>query len=924
MKSLFIPLFLLTLTFWTLSETQDVPEIDRRADAFVDNYYRTVFAQELASSHQFLSQEERTALVTARLEQFKKTKAYRNNASQVSEQVKQWYKDDHNQTYFYTPDSFYWYRLARNLRDHGHLGTELYDHPFKNVPYRGEVFDALRNAPDGDFPQPSLLPYVLFYFYKLSRFLIPAVSLETTTFYFPVFIGMLSVILLFFLGKRIGGVVLGFFAAFLLALHPLFIQFTSAGSPDTNTLAFFFSTLVMTSAFFVLTVKKWSRTFLALVIFFFSFYLLRITWSGWYFFFVIFFFTSGWFLTRTLLCNYVHNNHKLSGIALLFLLFFILYIFALFTTTSAFTNILFRFGLSQSATIYPAPFSSIQELQPLSLSGLPNLFGGWLLFAFAAQVLFVLVKKPSRTDTLLVFWAVLTFIPGMLAIRFLYFFLPPFVLLTASFLTRMLRAIPLSKHLSASIFIIILLFLFPNATPTLPFTYDSFHVAGRWLATNTLPNSLVVTWWSHGYAWQAASQRPTLFDGGLFTTPYTYWTSVLLTTNDTLLAQGLLQTIACEQHQYLFDIDTRSPEHTKRFVRANLSEIYTDRSLQHEVFDIVNATHCQHPRDTYVAIAADMLYKYRSYDSFSAWSFNGTPAQSFIRPISAQSTCVRANAAIACDNGFTVVNLDARKAGLHPHSLVRIENGTRTQTLYNDAAGNFTIVLFNTDGQQWRALLMEPRIANSLLVRMYTGEHLFHFKKVFESKEEPERVVIYQVIFRNETLPTPTTAMPLAPLSASYYYTDLLINHSRYMPKLLFLALRHCAPVNLTAVYHLGRYKDSFISLSRHANCTVPEYEQAINSTIEDLLLPTTLLSTFPEFYYLHVRNMTPPVILLALQHFAHYNISESLLYYNNVIERLFYNATASSTITYGEFLDELHRIITADASPSSPKVSQQ
>ncbi|MFQ5710569.1 MAG: STT3 domain-containing protein [Candidatus Geothermarchaeales archaeon] len=75
--------------------------------------------------------------------------------------------------------------------------------------------------------------------YLFVRFLGFNVSLETVLIYFPVFTAVISVILIYLIGRRIGGEFLGLLSAFTLSVSPAFIVRSSLGWYDTESVGIF-------------------------------------------------------------------------------------------------------------------------------------------------------------------------------------------------------------------------------------------------------------------------------------------------------------------------------------------------------------------------------------------------------------------------------------------------------------------------------------------------------------------------------------------------------------------------------------------------------------------------------------------------------------------------------------------------------------
>lgn len=124
-------------------------------------------------------------------------------------------------------DPYYQFSLTRYMVDHG-LASPYW--PTQWV-------DTQRWAPDGINMAMSLpgLPITAAFFYNIISALGITVDLMSFAALFPAIFGTLAVLIIYFLGKDIGGKPVGLFASLFLALSPSFIQRTSLGFFDDET-----------------------------------------------------------------------------------------------------------------------------------------------------------------------------------------------------------------------------------------------------------------------------------------------------------------------------------------------------------------------------------------------------------------------------------------------------------------------------------------------------------------------------------------------------------------------------------------------------------------------------------------------------------------------------------------------------------------
>ncbi|MEE9377008.1 MAG: STT3 domain-containing protein [Candidatus Lokiarchaeia archaeon] len=120
--------------------------------------------------------------------------------------------------------------------------------------------------------------------YKIFHFFGLPISLYDICFYFPAFMGGITVIVMYLLGKEVLNRATGLFAAFFLAFSPGFLQRTTAGFFDNETIGVFAT--LMTFLFFLKAISggKFSHSIIGGI---FLGYL-SLSWGGYQFVFLIF------------------------------------------------------------------------------------------------------------------------------------------------------------------------------------------------------------------------------------------------------------------------------------------------------------------------------------------------------------------------------------------------------------------------------------------------------------------------------------------------------------------------------------------------------------------------------------------------------------------------------------------------------------
>ena len=103
-----------------------------------------------------------------------------------------------------------------------------------------------RNISNSAYPG---IPFTAALLYHIQNILGLGMSIHTVCLYFPVFMAIVTIIAIYFLGKELSGRPTGIFAALFMAITPAFIQRTSLGFFDTENIGIY--AIVATSLFFL-------------------------------------------------------------------------------------------------------------------------------------------------------------------------------------------------------------------------------------------------------------------------------------------------------------------------------------------------------------------------------------------------------------------------------------------------------------------------------------------------------------------------------------------------------------------------------------------------------------------------------------------------------------------------------------------------
>ncbi len=108
-----------------------------------------------------------------------------------------------------------------------------------------------RNVANSAYPG---VPFTAAFLYLVQKTLGFGISLYNVCLYFPVFMAVVTIITIYYLGRELRGRPTGIFAALFLAITPAFIARTSIGFFDTENIGIF--AIVATSLFFLRSIDK--------------------------------------------------------------------------------------------------------------------------------------------------------------------------------------------------------------------------------------------------------------------------------------------------------------------------------------------------------------------------------------------------------------------------------------------------------------------------------------------------------------------------------------------------------------------------------------------------------------------------------------------------------------------------------------------
>lgn len=395
---LIIPLF---LSVYLRAFPIDLPVTDNWAENNVVNYYQNQVAQQVNAQYPNLPDARRQELVSQQFSQFMKS-----NSAMVEKQIaenSQYLKEqfrNKNGTYLLAIDPYHYYRHLKNQIDTGKPYDELRD----NVPY-SNFMTFPTGKPMYDFHLHVFLGSLL---YKLFS-LFGSFGIMQIFFLIPLIITSLGVIPAFFIGKKIGGKIAGFFGAAMFAMHSAVLTRTVAGFSDTDGYNVTFPLFIVWFFLEALYAKTMKSRLIYASLSALSMALFSLAWAGWWYSFAIIIATVIGYLLFVLLKETIgHKKIKLGKnpkeIAISGGVFFILsgILVSLFNgSIRVFLNFIngpLNFLLIKDVggtKIWPNVFTTVAELNEASIGTIMNSMYGKLFF-FLALVGIVLSLVPNK------------------------------------------------------------------------------------------------------------------------------------------------------------------------------------------------------------------------------------------------------------------------------------------------------------------------------------------------------------------------------------------------------------------------------------------------------------------------------------------------------------------------------------------------
>jgi len=660
-KIIFLILIPFILTIFVRMQNESLPMTDDWAKQTAYNYYKNQIRNQIAQQYPYLPEKNKDALVEEQFSQLLKDKGKEINAQikELSKSYKSHFQDENGYTYMPDIDPYYFLRYARNYLEKGYIGDEIRN---------GIEWDNHMVAPLGNPAEKSIHPYILAWLYKIMKPFNKDITPMQAASYFPIIFSALSVIPAFFIGRRLGGNIAGFFSSLMVGIAPAFVNRTLWGHADTDAYNIFFPLLIIWLFFEAfeqkdLKIRMIFSGIAGLLTGIYSF-----AWNGWWYVFDFILASIGVYFIYLLIINLkkekvssLIKNKSILNIVTSFLLYFI--------TSAIFVSIFglgrfvdFFFGPIQFATIkaaahltlWPNVYTTVAELNPASFSQIIGILGGNLLFFISILgILFTTTKKDDygkpdiKYASLMFIWYIGIFYASLKGVRFTMMLVPPFALGFGNALgfiyekgsKYLEKGLNVNKIITGSILIIIYLVLvispfmaaMATAKSDIPIINDAWYNALNKIKTESEKNAIINSWWDFGHHFKYYADRAVTFDGGSQNTPMAHWIGKVLLTDDEELAVGILRMLDCGSNRafeeldkevndvsvsvkYLYDLVKLDKEGAKKYLmERNISEKTIDA--------VLNNTHCQPPEDYFIT-SEDMIGKSGVWAHFGSWDFD--------------------------------------------------------------------------------------------------------------------------------------------------------------------------------------------------------------------------------------------------------------------------------------------------------------
>ncbi|MEA3515051.1 MAG: STT3 domain-containing protein [Nanoarchaeota archaeon] len=622
----FFILILISASLITMHHALDLPYYNEKAESVVEEHIRNSIIQQVSQAKDLLP-AEKAAAAEEQYQEVMQSAKIEEMVSQTAESLKAAYRDKTGQNYLYAADPYHYYKLTKEI-----------------------IEEDKKISPD--------LPGIYALSFKIMSFFNSSMTLKNSIFYLPVFFGILSVILFFFIVRRFTDDIAAFLAALFFVLNPTFFTSTRAGFIDTNSLNLLFSIAII--YLFLHTAELRKKSIFTALLIIPLVWMFKSVWSGWYYIVVIMIVYIIAFLLLYAGCKTLRLKLKKSMLLLFILLAAAGSIAYLFTKSRYMQHILSRFRFDEG--FFPSGMSTVGELQGSSLTSLFAELGGYAIVIFVlcciAFIIWTVIKELKAASKkeinfctmaknfsfrlfIVVYFVLLAF-PPLFAQRFTIYFVPAFCMALGlglyyamPVLMRSVKYLHLNikkKYLKTALVIIISILLFSSvlgelklSMMTRPHMNDAIYNTALEIKYNSTKDAKINLWWDNGYLYQAIAERNVAFHGGSFEGPRLHWMSKALLTDDENLSAGIIRMLDCNSEQKAFKLVSKKTGKAEAIdtlhkilpMAKEEAESYINSSSLPE--KLIDYTHCE-PKGSFFIVGDELirkmpvLYSYANFD----------------------------------------------------------------------------------------------------------------------------------------------------------------------------------------------------------------------------------------------------------------------------------------------------------------------
>jgi dolichyl-diphosphooligosaccharide--protein glycosyltransferase len=647
-----------------------LPITDDWATQSVYSNVKASIRSQIDQQYPNLPDANKNALVDTNFE-----KIVSENKDQIDAQIKatsDYFKskmeDGNGQKYLSDIDTYLWYGEVKNYIKYGQFGDSIKD---------GKDWYSLRNGRDGREVESihssgSLIVHQYFevLIYKIMHILNKEVNVMAACFYVSVIVVALSIIPAFFIGRKLGGNIAGFFAGMIVALNQSLLERTPAGVSDTDPWNIFFPLFISWMFIEAIEAESTKKRLIfscagGLMVGVFS-----RAWLGWWYPLIFIFASLGFILLYYLIREFISNkkisftylksisikNTIIIGICFFFssaISVIILNDLNLFI--SALTGPL-QFMRIKSVGLYslwPNVMTTVAEFNIVPLKTIINQMGGKIFFLIAiiGIISTILIKnKAGKRDILyasfLILWFIGTAYSFTKGVRFAILMVPAFAIafgIAISVIYKYLGAwlsktININKSIINIVIIILALLLFIQpmitanavAKQQIPLISDEWYDSLIGIKNNST-DAIITSWWDFGHWFVAIAERKVTFDGA-DQGERIHWVGKSLLTSDEDVSMGILRMLNCGQEKAPHTLESYLDNDTVKVIDLLNKIIVQDKRTayetlkkeglkENEIQDVLKLTHCDDLIPSYYITSEDMIGKAGVWGHFGAWDF---------------------------------------------------------------------------------------------------------------------------------------------------------------------------------------------------------------------------------------------------------------------------------------------------------------